>query len=73
MKGTVRFQKMMVTINRILNAKLFFSILLHCSSESYLKVDLVNKLEDVIEKQRSKMKSLDQMVLDCKSGNEEVS
>lgn len=75
MKGTVHFQKMMVMqctfYNFIsINPKKITSFF--SSSESYLKIDLVNKLEDVIEKQRSQMKSLDQMVLDCKSSNEEV-
>jgi len=40
--------------------------------ESYFEVDLVNKLETVIEKQRSQIKKLDQSVLDYKTENDEL-
>ena len=45
-----------------------------CSSvsETYFEVDLVNKLQGVIEKQRSQIKKLDQAILDYKAENEEV-
>jgi hypothetical protein len=36
-------------------------------------VDLVNKLQGVIEKQRGQIKKLDQTILDFKAENEEVS
>lgn len=41
-------------------------------SEAYFEVDLVNKLQTVIEKQRSQIKKLDQKVLDYKTDSEEV-
>jgi hypothetical protein len=41
-------------------------------SESYFEVDLVNKLQGVIEKQRGQIKTLDQSILDFKAENEEV-
>ncbi len=43
-----------------------------CFSESYFEVDLVNKLQGVIDKQRSQIKKLDQSILDFKAENEEV-
>ena len=41
-------------------------------SESYFEIDLVNKLQGVIEKQRGQIKKLDQSILDFKAENEEV-
>jgi hypothetical protein len=41
-------------------------------SESYFEVDLVNKLQGVIDKQRGQIKKLDQSILDFKAENEEV-
>ena len=41
-------------------------------SETYFEVDLVNRLQTVIEKQRSQIKKLDQKVLDYKTDSEEV-
>ncbi len=43
-----------------------------CLSESYFEVDLVNKLQGVIDKQRGQIKKLDQSILDFKAENEEV-
>ena len=43
-----------------------------CFSESYFEVDLVNKLQGVIDKQRGQIKKLDQSILDFKAENEEV-
>jgi len=40
--------------------------------ESYFEVDLVNKLETVIEKQRSQIKKLDRSVLDFQTENDEL-
>jgi len=40
--------------------------------ESYFEVDLVNKLETVIEKQRSQIKRLDRSVLDFQTENDEL-
>ena len=55
----------------------FFTLLVKkkqktCFSESYFEVDLVNKLQGVIDKQRSQIKKLDQSILDFKAENEEV-
>ena len=49
-------------------------LIFFCSSisETYFEVDLVNKLQGVIEKQRSQIKKLDQAILDYKAENEEV-
>jgi hypothetical protein len=44
----------------------------NCFSESYFEVDLVNKLQGVIDKQRGQIKKLDQSILDFKAENEEV-
>ena len=41
-------------------------------SESYFEIELVKKLEVVIEKQRNEIKKLDQSVIDYKTENEEV-
>ena len=41
-------------------------------SESYFEVDLVNRLQTVIEKQRSEIKNLDQAIMDYKAETEEV-
>ena len=41
-------------------------------SESYFEIELVKKLEVVIEKQRNEIKKLDQSIIDYKSENEEV-
>nr|XP_040577042.1 RILP-like protein homolog isoform X5 [Lepeophtheirus salmonis] len=40
--------------------------------DSYFEVELVNRLQNVIEKQRIEIKSLDQKILDLKTENEEV-
>lgn len=40
--------------------------------ESYFEVDLVNKLETVIEKQRNQIKKLDRSVLDFQTENDEL-
>ena len=40
--------------------------------ESYFEVDLVNRLQSVIDKQRGQIKKSDQNVLDLKTENEEV-
>lgn len=42
-------------------------------TEAYFEVDLVNRLQSVIEKQRGQIKKLDQSVLDLKIENDEVS
>jgi hypothetical protein len=39
---------------------------------AYFEVELVNRLQSVIEKQRSQIKKLDQSVLDVKTENDEV-
>ena len=39
--------------------------------ETYFEIDLVNKLENVIEKQRNQIKKLDQSSLDLKTENDE--
>ena len=41
-------------------------------TESYFEVDLVNKLETVIEKQRGQIKRLDRSVLDFQTENDEL-
>ena len=48
-------------------------ILIFTFSETYFEIELVKKLEIVIEKQRNEIKKLDQSVLDYKTENEEVS
>lgn len=40
--------------------------------ESYFEIDLVNKLQGVIEKQRGQIKKLDQSILDYKAENDEL-
>jgi hypothetical protein len=42
------------------------------SSESYFEVELVNRLQSVVEKQRGQIKKLDQSIIEYKSDNEEV-
>ena len=42
------------------------------SSESYFEVELVNRLQSVVEKQRGQIKKLEQSNIEFKSDNEEV-
>ena len=43
-----------------------------CISEAYFEVDLVNRLQSVVDKQRSQIKKLDQSVLDVRTENDEL-
>lgn len=42
------------------------------SPESYFEVELVNRLQTVVEKQRNQIKKLEQANIEYKSDNEEV-
>ena len=42
------------------------------STESYFEVELVNRLQTVVEKQRGQIKKLEQSNIEFKSDNEEV-
>ena len=42
-------------------------------TESYIEVELVNRLQSVVEKQRGQIKKLEQSNIEYKSDNEEVS
>ena len=55
------------------NLDLYNIVPLNYVSETYFEVDLVNRLQTVIEKQRGQIKKLDQKVLDYKTDSEEVS
>ena len=55
------------------NVDLYNIVPLNYVSETYFEVDLVNRLQTVIEKQRGQIKKLDQKVLDYKTDSEEVS
>ena len=55
------------------NLDLYNIVPLNYASETYFEVDLVNRLQTVIEKQRGQIKKLDQKVLDYKTDSEEVS
>ena len=55
------------------NRDLYNIVPLNYVSETYFEVDLVNRLQTVIEKQRGQIKKLDQKVLDYKTDSEEVS
>ena len=48
-------------------------ILLALSSESYFEVEIVDRLQSVVEKQRGQIKKLEQSNIEYKSDNEEVS
>ncbi len=41
-------------------------------SESYFEVELVNRLQSAVEKQRAQIKKLDQSVLDYRTQNDEL-
>ena len=40
--------------------------------EAYFEVDLVNRLQSVVDKQRAQIKKLDQSVLDVRTENDEL-
>ena len=42
------------------------------STESYFEVELVNRLQTVVEKQRGNIKKVEQANIEFKSDNEEV-
>ena len=52
---------------------LLFELISAFASESYFEVEIVEKLQSVVEKQRGQIKKLEQSNIEFKSDNEEVS